>query len=126
MVTLIGLYLLSRSGGPGKVPGTLPISDFPQWNGSDRVVFRGGAWVNGINVSWPFVVLTVDSLQAELRAPLMSPIRILRSEVVALQWSRGIFGEGIKFQTESGRLDRITFWPVSEAVVKLGLTRLGW
>jgi hypothetical protein len=89
-----------------------------------ELVIRGGAWVNGVNVTWPFASLLVSRTQAELRVYAVEPIHIARTEVIGLRWAHGPLGKGIKFRTDSGRLDKVTVWPLGKA--KRPLDELGW
>jgi hypothetical protein len=52
------------------------------------------------------------------------PILIARAEVTGVRRVRGPFSRGVKFRTESGRLDKVSFWPVGKAAQQL--TELGW
>lgn len=88
------------------------------------LVLRGGAWVNGISVTWPFARLLVGRNQFELRVRSLVPIRIARAEVTGLRRVRWLFGRGVKFQTESGRLDKVTFWLPRKAMEQWD--QLGW
>jgi hypothetical protein len=114
----------ARSGGLGRVPGPdLASADQPA--GTAVVALRGGAWINGVNVTWPFATLTVDESHAELRAPFTPPVTVNRSEVIELVWRR-FPGRGLRFRTDSGRLDRVTFWPVPWRNAQERLARAGW
>ena len=113
----------ARSGGLGRVPGPTPApADRP--TGTAVVALRGGAWINGVNVTWPFATLTVHESHAELRALLTPPVTIDRSEVIELVWRR-FPGRGLRFRTESGRLDRVTFWPIPWRNAQEKLARAG-
>ncbi|MFJ9782896.1 hypothetical protein ACIRSS_25170 [Amycolatopsis sp. NPDC101161] len=116
-----------KTGGVGQVPP--PASEHARQVAALRdedydVVLRGGAWVNGVNVTWPFADLLVSRTQIELRVRTLVPIRIARAEVTGVRWVRGPFSRGLKFRTSSGRLDKVTFWPVGK--VRNRLTELGW
>ncbi|MEU4251912.1 hypothetical protein AB0F15_31290 [Amycolatopsis sp. NPDC026612] len=88
------------------------------------LVLRGGARVNGLSVTWPFADLLVSRNQIELRVRTLVPIRITRTEVTGVRRVRGLFSRGFKFRTESGRLDKVSFWPVGKAAEQLA--ELGW
>lgn len=88
------------------------------------LVLRGEAWVNHRRVTWPLASLLVSRGQAELRVSGVEPIRITRAEVTGLWWVRAPFGRGLKFDTTSGRLDKVTVWPRGEAGKQLA--ELGW
>lgn len=88
------------------------------------LVLRGGARVNGITVTWPFASLLVSRNQIELRVRVLVPIRIARAEVTGVRRVRAPFSRGYKFRTESGRLDKVSFWPVGKAAKQLA--ELGW
>lgn len=88
------------------------------------LVLRGEAWVNHRWVTWPLASLLVSRDQAELRVRGVEPIRIARAEVTGLWWVGAPFGRGLKFDTASGRLDKLTVWPRGEAEKQLA--ELGW
>ena len=123
----VGIRRREKTGGLGQVPP--PAPEHARGIAAPRdedydLVLRGGAWVNGINVTWPFAVLLVSRNQIELRVRVLVPIRIARAEVTGVRRVRGPFGRGLKFRTESGRLDKVTFWPVGKAAKELA--ELGW
>jgi hypothetical protein len=104
---------LSQSDGCGRFRHTLDsyrahAQPYPEW----------------LNVTWPFASLLIGPTQAELRVYAVEPLRIARSEVIGLRWVHGPLGKGIKFQTESGRLNKVTVWPLGKA--KKPLDELGW
>jgi hypothetical protein len=88
------------------------------------VVLRGGAIVNGVSATWPFAGLLVSRDQIELRVGVLVPIRIARAEVTGVRRVRGLFSRGVKFRTESGRLDKVSFWAGGKAAKQLA--ELGW
>jgi hypothetical protein len=85
---------------------------------------RGGARVNGFNVTWPMATLRIGRSQAELDVPGVDLIRIARGEVTGVRWIRRPLGLGIRFRTGSGRLDEVTFWSVRPAAKRM--RELGW
>jgi hypothetical protein len=116
-----------KTGGVGQVPPPAPehARQVAALRDEDYdLVLRGGAWVNGVNVTWPFASLLVSRNQIELRVWVLVPIRIARAEVTGIRRVRGPFGRGFKFRTESGRLDKVTFWPGAKAAKQLA--ELGW
>jgi hypothetical protein len=90
------------------------------------ITVRGGAWVNGINLTWPSATLRVGPDAVELTAYACVPILIRRSEVTGLHRRRGLFGHGLQFRTATGRLDRVTFWPMSDRGLADRMRQLGW
>jgi hypothetical protein len=127
-MTLVGIRRRQRTGGLGSVPPPDPryaggLAALPD-SGYD-LILPCGAWANGVNVTRPYAQLLVSPLQAELRVfGATGPIRIARGEVTGLRRVRGPFSVGLKFRTESGRLDKVTVWAGRDAAAKLG--RLGW
>lgn len=116
-----------KTGGLGQVPPPSPehARRITALRDEDYdLVLRGGAWVNGVNVTWPFASLLVSRNQIELRVWVLVPIRIARAEVTGIRRVRGPFSRGLKFRTESGRLDKVSFWPVGKAAKQLA--ELGW
>ncbi|MFJ1766781.1 hypothetical protein ACIOD2_41080 [Amycolatopsis sp. NPDC088138] len=116
-----------KSGGVGQVPP--PAPEFAREIAALRdedydLVLRGGARVNGISVTWPFARLLVGRNQIELRVQTLMPIRIARAEVTGVRRVRGPYSRGFKFRTESGRLEKVSFWPVGKAAEQLA--ELGW
>ena len=76
------------------------------------LVLRGMAMVNGIGQRrGPWATLTLDRDQAELMCPGADLVRISRAEVTGLRWTPAGAGRKVRFETESGRLDKVTFWP---------------
>ncbi|WP_328456963.1 hypothetical protein [Amycolatopsis sp. NBC_00438] len=123
----VGVRRREKTGGLGQVPPPAPeyARRITALRDEDYdLVLRGGAWVNGINVTWPFASLLISRNQIELRVQVLMPIRIARAEVTGLRRVRGPFSRGFKFRTASGRLDKVTFWPVGKAGNQL--TELGW
>jgi hypothetical protein len=115
----------AKSGGLGGVPPAEPTHAAPA--GADyQLELRGGARVNGLNVSWPLATLRVNPQQAELQVwGALEPIRIARTEVTSLYWvGVGLLGPGLKFRTESGRLNKVTVWVGWKARERLD--NLGW
>ena len=112
-VTIAGVLRREKTGGFGSVRPpdeafagqivAMPDEDYD-------LVLRTGAWVNGFHVTKPLASLLVSPGQAELRVYGLAPIRIARAEVTGLQRVHGLFSAGLKFRTESGRLDRVTVW----------------
>jgi hypothetical protein len=123
----VGIRRREKTGGLGQVPP--PVPEYARQITALRdeeydLVLRGGAWVNGVNVTWPFASLLVSRNQIELRVQVLVPIRIVRAEVTGVRRVRGPFSRGFKFRTESGRLDKVSFWPVGKAAKQLA--ELGW
>jgi hypothetical protein len=114
----------ARTGGLGGVPPADPPHRFK--GGGYELELRGGARVNGLSVSWPLAKLLVGREQAELQVwGATDPIRIARSEVTGLRWvGAGLLGPGLKFHTESGRLNKVTVWLGWKARAKLD--EVGW
>jgi hypothetical protein len=123
----VGARWREKTGGLGQVPPPAPEyarritvlrdEDFD-------LVLRGGAIVNGVSATWPFAILLVSRDQIELRVRVLVPIRIARAEVTGVRRVRGLYSRGFKFRTESGRLDKVSFWPVGKAAKQLA--ELGW
>jgi hypothetical protein len=88
------------------------------------LVLRVEALINHRHVTWPSASLLVSRGQAELRVSGVEPIQIARAEVTSLWWVRYPFGRGLRFHTESGRLDKVTVWPRGKAGEQLA--ELGW
>ena len=124
-VTLIvlGVRRRERTGGFGHVPPPGPGAAVPAAE-EYEFTLRGGAWVNGFNVSWPMATLRIGRSQAELDVPGVELIRVARGEVTGVRWIRRPLGLGIRFRTESGRLDKVTFWSVRPAAKRM--RELGW
>ncbi len=123
----VGSRWREKTGGLGQVPP--PAPEYARRISALRdedydLVLRGGAWVNGMSATWPFAGLLVSRNQIELRVQVLVPIRIARAEVTGLRRVRGLFSRGFKFRTESGRLDKVTVWPVGKAGEQLA--ELGW
>lgn len=115
---------LTASPPPASPPPASPLpSSAP---GADDVFSaRGGAWLNGWNVTWPGATLRVTRDGAELDVWGADLIRISRAEVTSLHWVPGYRpGVGLKFRTESGRLDKVTFWFLGRRPDRL--RELGW
>ena len=114
----------AKTGGLGGVPPADPAHR--RQHGDYQLELRGGARVNGLSVSWPLATLLIGREQAELRVwGGAGPIQIPRTEVTGLSWvGVGPLGPGLKFRTESGRLDRVTVWAGWKARTKLD--QLGW
>jgi len=93
---------------------------------TDRQTLRGGVWVDGFSVTWPFATLSLDRSHAEIRAPFVSPVQFRRDEVLGVRWRRLLLARGLRFTTATGRLDRVTFWPVPSRAAQRALERLGW
>jgi hypothetical protein len=119
------VWRTAKKGGLGGVPPAEP-AHAAQVSGDYQLELRGGARVNGLNVSWPLATLLVSPQQAELRVwGALEPIRIIRTEVTGLNWvGIGPMGPGLKFRTESGRLNQVTVWVGWKAPAKLD--KLGW
>ncbi|OXM64169.1 hypothetical protein [Amycolatopsis vastitatis] len=116
-----------KTGGLGQVPPPAPehARRITALRDEDYdFVLRGGAIVNGVSATWPFAILLVSRDQIELRVRILVPIRIARAEVTGVRRVRGLSGRGFKFRTESGRLDKVSFWPVGKAGKQLA--ELGW
>ncbi|MDT7803187.1 MAG: hypothetical protein QOI78_6620 [Actinomycetota bacterium] len=123
----VGTRRREKYGGLGQVPPPAPeyARRITALRDEDYdLVLRGGAWVNGISMTWPLASLLVSRNQIELRAQILMPIRIARAEVTGVHRVRGPFSRGFKFRTESGRLDKVSFWPVGKAADQLA--ELGW
>ncbi|GAA0578180.1 hypothetical protein GCM10010172_73770 [Paractinoplanes ferrugineus] len=127
-VLLVGVRRRERTGGLGRVPppDAVRAGEFAARPDSGYdLVLRCGAWANGVNVSWPLATLLVSPDQAELRvwsAP--EPIRVARGEVTGLHEVAGRWSRGLKFRTESGRLDKVTVWAGRDTVARM--RELGW
>ena len=122
-VVVLGVRRRERTGGLGRVPPPGPQTAVPAAE-EPAFTLRGGAWVNGFNVSWPMATLRVGRSHAELDVPGVELIRVARAEVTGVRWIRRPLGLGIKFRTESGRLDKVTFWSVRPAAKRM--RELGW
>jgi len=122
----VGIRWRGKTGGLGQVPSPAPeYARLTVLRDEDYdLVLRGGARVSGVSATWPFASLLVSRDQIELRVQVLVPIRIARAEVTGLCRVRGLFSRGVKFRTESGRLDEVSFWPVGKAVKQLA--ELGW
>lgn len=123
----VGSRRREKTGGVGQVPPPAPehAHRFAELGDEDYdLVLRGGARVNGVSVTWPFASLLVSRNQIDLRVRVLVPIRIARAEVTGVRLVHGPFSRGFKFRTESGRLDKVSFWPVGKAAKKLA--ELGW
>ncbi|MEV5721219.1 hypothetical protein AB0L41_45775 [Amycolatopsis mediterranei] len=123
----VGARWREKTGGLGQVPPPAPeyarrITALQEEDYD--LVLRGGAIVNGVSATWPFAVLLVSRDQIELRVRVLVPIRIARAEVTGVRRVRGLYSRGVKFRTESGRLDKVSFWPVGTAAKQLA--ELGW
>ena len=92
------------------------------------LVLRGNAIVNGIGLRGsPMAELIVDHDHAELRCPLADVVRISRAEITALRWSKSLLSTWrLRFDTDSGRLDTVTFFPRHHRAAQHELHRLGW
>ncbi len=122
-----GIRRREKTGGFGKVPPPAPeyVCRIAELQDEDYdLVLRGGARVNGVSATWPFASLLVSRNQIELRVQVLAPIRIARAEVTGVRRVRGPFSRGFEFRTESGRLDKVSFWPVGKAAKQLA--ELGW
>jgi hypothetical protein len=119
-----GVRSAARRGGVGQAPPGVPGPPFDP--AAAVVTVRGGAWVNGINVTWPGATLRVSPDAAELTAFACPPILIRRSEVTGLRWRRALLSRGVQFRTATGRLDRVTFWPMSARGLADRMRELGW
>ncbi|MEV7040385.1 hypothetical protein [Amycolatopsis sp. NPDC051061] len=123
----VGIRRREKTGGLGQVRPPAPehVRRITELRDEDYdLVLRGGARVNGVSATWPFASLLVSRTQIELRVQVLVPIRIARAEVTGVRRVRGPFSRGVKFQTESGRLDKVSFWPVGKAAKQLA--ELGW
>jgi hypothetical protein len=119
-----GVRSAARRGGVGQTP---PGEPGPPFDPAAVVVsVRGGAWVNGINVTWPGATLRVGPDAAELTAFGCPAILIRRAEVTGLRWRRTPLGRGVQFRTATGRLDRVTFWPMVARGLADRMSELGW
>jgi hypothetical protein len=124
---LVGARWREKTGGVGQVPP--PAPEYARQIAALRdedydLVLRGGAIVNGVSATWPFASLLVSRDQIELRVRVLVPIRVARAEVTGVRRVRGPFSRGVKFRTELGRLDKVSFWPVGKAAQQLA--ELGW
>jgi hypothetical protein len=124
---IVGVRRREKTGGLGQVPP--PDPEYARLIVALRdedydAVLRGGAWVNGVNVTRPLASLLVSRGQVELRVSAVVSIRIARAEVTGVRRVRGPFSRGFKFRTESGRLDKVTFWSRGKAAKQLA--ELGW
>jgi hypothetical protein len=123
----VGIRRREKTGGLGQVPPPAPeyVRRITALRDEDYdLVLRGGARVSGVSATWPFASLLVSRNQIELRVQVLVPIRIARAEVTGVRRVRGPFSRGFKFRTESGRLDKVSFWPVGKAAKQLA--ELGW
>jgi hypothetical protein len=123
----VGIRRREKTGGLGQVPPPAPEHERQIAALQDEdydLVLRGGAIVNGVSATWPFASLLVSRDQIELRVKVLVPIRIARAEVTGVRRVRGLYSRGFKFRTESGRLDKVSFWPVGKAAKQLA--ELGW
>ena len=110
-----------RGTSPGSVPALPTRIPAP----SPDLVLRGGARVNGIHASWPMATLVLDRERAELQCPLADVIRISRDEVAGVRWTRRL-NLGVRFGTDSGRLDKVIFWPIHPQQARDQMRALGW
>ena len=122
-VVVLGIRRRERTGGFGRVPPPARAAGAAIETGYD-LVLRGGAWVNGYNVSWPMATLRIGRTQAELDVSGIDLIRVSREEVTGVRFLRRPLGVGIRFRSDSGRLDRVTFWSLRPAAKRL--RDLGW
>lgn len=122
-ITVVGIFVASRRGGIGSVRSA---GSPPPRQEVGGVALRGGARVNGINVSAPFATLTVGHGEAVLRCPLSDVVYVARDEVAAVKWRRAGVLPRLKFETDSGRLDHVSFSPVDVAGARRALAELGW
>jgi hypothetical protein len=125
---IVGILRREKTGGLGRVPPPDPvharqITTMP--DGGYDLAVTVGAWVNGINVTRPFARLLANSRQAELWVDGLEPIRIARDEVTGVRRIFSVYSPGVKFRTDSGRLDKLTIWPSRKAGRQL-LAELGW
>lgn len=123
----VGSRWREKTGGLGQVPTAAPehARQITALRDEDYdLVLRGGAIVNGVSATWPFASLLVSRNQIELRVRVLVPIRIARAEVTGVRRVRGLYSRGFKFRTASGRLDKVSFWPVGKAAKQLA--ELGW
>jgi hypothetical protein len=123
----VGARWREKTGGLGQVPP--PAPEYARRTTALRdedydLVLRGGAIVNGVSATWPFAILLVSRDQIELRVGILVPIRIARAEVTGVRRVRGLSSRGFKFRTESGRLDKVSFWRGGKAAKQLA--ELGW
>jgi hypothetical protein len=93
----------------------------PDATGSPVVVVRGGARVGSLSATWPLAALTFNESFAELRVLMLHPIYISRDEVIRV--TRRRWSTRLRFETVSGRLDRVAF---AGAGTGAALLERGW
>jgi hypothetical protein len=123
-VTFVILWVLrrERTGGLGRVPPPDPA--YAAGPGDYELEVRGSARINGLGCAWPEATLLISRDQIELRAGILDTVRVARAEVTGLRWVPWPFGPGLKFRTESGRLNHMTIWTGRKT--RAALAGLGW
>lgn len=125
---VLALVVFRRRNAPiGSVPGAGRPDEHP-FDPADSAGIVGGAWVNGVSVSWPYAELQLDRAHALIRARrlrVFKDVSIDRPDVLGVELRRGP-GAGIRFKTEDGRFDRVTFWGLRRGQVVEILRRFEW
>jgi hypothetical protein len=86
---------------------------------------KGGARVRWLNVTGPFVTMSVDEEWARLRGPIPT-VWVNRQSVTAVKRVTGPLGSSILFRSDDGRYDAVAFRTLGARGILESLTKLGW
>lgn len=89
---------------------------------------RGGAWIGGLSVSWPFVHLELYSTHVVLRfqSGLQPPLAVPRSSISKLRITRGLLGASLKLFDPEGAQYDVSFRGFRRAPLRRMLSQAGW
>ena len=89
---------------------------------------RGGVWLGGMAVSWPFVVLEIYPSDLVVRSPqgAFEPVALSRDAISRLRIDRSVFGVSLKVEGTDGREIDFSFRAFSRRSLRAALSNAGW
>ena len=89
---------------------------------------RGGVWLGGMAVSWPFAILELYPSDLVLRSPqgVFSPVVLPREAIGRVRIERGLLGVSLKVDGRDGREIDFSYRGFSTRALRETLSNAGW